>query len=356
MVATLRWIRVSLRDLRSNRVVGWQIRNPKSPWGEVRTILEEKFCILCLMIVHHTLVGPWILALAAVAVSPAVQAQMLAAEQPAPVSEYLWLDVDGQPLPFQDNPAIEAALRSATVINRKEIGRGVAGAEKVVLEHDGVRFHAAFRTVNVREQSSPVNGAKRPKTYRDAAIFECAAYELSELLGIGRVPPAVARRIDGESGTIQIWMEETRPEVVVIEQGVFDPPDAVRFYRQKQIMRLFDILIANSDRNQGNLLIDRNWNIWFIDHTRAFRQSSALVDPDGLTMCERSQWVALRAADEATIRARMEPYLESREISSLLLRQRKLIDFIQELIDTQGEDAVLFDLPPPATATIGRND
>ena len=324
--------------------------------GEVRTILTVKFCILCLMIVHHTLVGPWILALVVVAVSPAVQAQMPAAEQPTPVSVYLWLDVDGQPLPFQDDPAIEAALLSATVISRQEIGRGVAGTQKVVLEHDGVRFHAAFRTINVSEQSSPVNRAKRPKTYRDAAVFECAAFELSELLGICRVPPTVARRIDGESGTIQIWMEETRPEVVMIEQGAFEPPDAVRLYRQKQIMRLFDILIANSDRNQGNLLIDRSWNIWLIDHTRAFRQSSALVNRDGLTMCERSQWVALREVDEATVRARMEPFLESREISSLLLRQRKLIDFIQDLIDTQGEDAVLFDLPPPATATFCRKD
>ena len=36
-------------------------------------------------------------------------------------------------------------------------------------------------------------------------------------------------------------------------------------------VRLFDQLITNVDRNLGNLLIDKNWTVWMIDHSSAFR-------------------------------------------------------------------------------------
>ena len=38
------------------------------------------------------------------------------------------------------------------------------------------------------------------KKYRDAAIFEPAAYELSELLGLDCVPPVIERRIGDQDG------------------------------------------------------------------------------------------------------------------------------------------------------------
>lgn len=272
------------------------------------------------------------------------------AAHPSGLEAYRWLDVDGRPLPFQDHATIRDALRSGSVISREKIGRGVAGAEKLMLEHEGARFHAAFRTVDVEVESEPMSGAKRPKSYRDAAIFEVAAYELSELLGIGRVPPAVVRSIDGAHGTVQIWMEQTTPEIELLEQGSLDPPDPARWNRQKEIMRVFDSLIANNDRNQGNLLIDSNWNIWLIDHTRAFKQSSELIDSDKLTGCERGLWASLQHFDESTIRERVEPYLGSREVRALLLRRDKLIRHLQKLIDKRGEGAVLFDLPAPTAA------
>ncbi|MCU0235396.1 MAG: hypothetical protein MUE90_15365, partial [Thermoanaerobaculales bacterium] len=184
-------------------------------------------------------------------------------QRPAAPGGYLFLDVEGRPLPFQDHAAVREALLKGTVLSREPIGRGVAGAERLIgrgvagaerllLEHDGVRFRAAFRTVDVKVESEPVSGAKRPKEYRDAAIFEAAAYELSELLGVGRVPPAVARSIDERAGTVQIWMEGTRPEVELLEEGSLAPPDETSWRRQKQVMRVFDSLIANNDRNQGN--------------------------------------------------------------------------------------------------------
>ena len=289
------------------------------------------------------------LCLAGVLLSGAL-AQGVSAQVPSELGGYLWLDVNSQLLPFQDHETIRKMMRSAHVVSREKIGRGVAGVEKLILEHDNTRFHAAFRTIDVTVRRASRSGVERPtKKYRDAAIFESAAYELSELLGIGRVPPVVERRIDTKNGTVQIWMEETRPEVELIERKALQPPDVKRWHQQKQIMYVFDNLIANSDRNQGNLLIDRSWNIWFIDHTRAFKRSSKLLYRDKLTACERRLWKSLREIDEDTLRQRLEPYLESQEITKLLTRRHQLIRHIRSLIKKNGEDAVLFDLRPPGT-------
>jgi hypothetical protein len=278
------------------------------------------------------------------------RAGVVSAGPPTGIDGYVWLDANHEPLPFQDPTAIQDALRSARVLSREKVGRGVAGVEKVLLEYDGLRFHAAFRSVDItKRKSAPMGVRQKNKKYRDAAIFESAAYALSELLDLGRVPPVVERAIDGQGGTLQIWMEGIRPEVELIQSDRLDPPDKLRWFQQKQIMIVFDNLICNSDRNQGNLLVDRGWNIWFIDHTRAFKRSSKLIYLDKLTSCERHLWNALREIDDETIGQQLEPYLEGQEITKLLARRRTLVRRIQGLIDKNGEDAVLFELRPPAT-------
>jgi hypothetical protein len=270
------------------------------------------------------------------------------ADSPTGIDGNIWLDVNYKPLPFQDHATIQEWMRAATVVSREKVGRGIAGVEKLVLEHEGLQIHAAFRHVDITVRKSAPQGIEQPrKKYRDAAIFESAAYALSELLGIGRVPPVVERSVDGQQGTVQIWMEGVQPEVVLIQGDQLHPPDVARWRQQKQIMYVFDNLVANSDRNQGNLLIDRSWNIWLIDHTRAFKRSSTLIYRDKLTQCERQLWASLQEIDEETIRQRLVPLLENQEISKLLTRRRLLIRHIRSLINKKGEGQVLFDLRPP---------
>jgi hypothetical protein len=242
------------------------------------------------------LVSARISLLVAVVALTSASARYAHAQSPTGLDGYVWRDASGEPLPFQDHETIMEVLRTARVISREKVGRGVAGVERLLLAHEGLRFHAAFRSVDVTARKSAPRGIEKPtKKYRDAAIFESAAYELSELLGIGRVPPVVNRSIDGQDGTLQIWMEGTRPEVELLQGDLLHPPDVLRWNQQKQIMYVFDNLICNSDRNQGNLLIDRSWNIWFIDHTRAFKRSSLLTSRRKLTVCERGLWRSTRA-------------------------------------------------------------
>jgi hypothetical protein len=264
-----------------------------------------------------------------------------------------WLDVDSRPLPYQDRASIERALATAKVVGREAIGRGVTAPVRLVLEHGGRRFHAAWRTVDSIERKR-IDGAGfgRVVKYRDAAIFEAAAYALSERLGIGRVPPAVVRRIDGVDGTVQIWVEGAVAEVDLLRAGSLAPPSVARWNQHKQVMFLFDNLIGNRDRNQGNILVDRQWNLWLIDHTRAFSASSGLHYRDELTRCERRLWDTLRSLSNDALRTPLEAFLTRREVEGVIERRRLLIEHIERLIDTRGSASVLFDMlpQPPAAA------
>ncbi len=290
------------------------------------------------------LARPLFLALLILVEAPLVETRTASAGEPTPPSDYLWLDIYGKPLPFQDQDTIREAMRSARVVSQEPVGRGVAGSVKLVLEYDSNRFHAVFRAIDRTEKVR--SSTRMRRTYRDSHIFEVAAYEVDQMLGIHRVPPAVRRTVDGRDGSVQIWLEATAAEDELLREDRLDPPDVRSWRRQKQVMRVFDTLVANTDRNQGNILIDRNWRLWFIDHTRTFGESTRLLYVDRITACDRQQWMALGKIDEATLRQRLHPYLTTKQIARLLLRRLKLIDHIQKLIDKNGEDAVLFDLDP----------
>lgn len=274
------------------------------------------------------------------------------AGEPLYPTDYVYLDVDGVPLPFQDDATILEALRTGTIVERKLMGRGVAGNFKLVISYRDLRMHAMLRVIDLTERE-PTGSKRIVVKYRDSFIFEVAAYQLDRLLGIGRVPPTVERRFGDQRGSVQIWMEGTTPEDVLVEENRLDPPDLGRWRRQKAIMRVFDALIANIDRNQGNLLVDDDWNIWYIDHTRAFRETAKLIDLEHLDTCERRLLRAIRSADLDAVEAALAPYLTSKELSKLELRWGKLLKHFDKRIRKLGEDEVLFDLAPSRPAPEG---
>lgn len=282
------------------------------------------------------------MATAALAAAP-IEAQTTPERPAAP---HVWLDRAGEPLPFQTDREMLEYLRSAEVVDRSPIGRGVSGAERLVLERGGVRARAAFRKVDQIHRGSFENLPTSVRRVRDAAVFECAAYEVSEALGLGRVPPTVCRQIGKASGSVQIWLEGGMTETDVAEKSL-EPPDVARWLLQKHLMYVFDALIANFDRNQGNVLIDRDWRLWFIDHTRAFVQTKDLLQPEKVKRCSRDLWLALRNLDEASLQQRLEPLLTKGEIEALLKRRVQLVAHIEKLIAANGEAAVLFEMDPP---------
>ena len=63
------------------------------------------------------------------------------------------------------------------------------------------------------------------------------------------------------------------------------------------VMYVFDELIQNRDRNQGNIMWSPDSRMWMIDHTRAFRMGRDLLKPDLLSRVERSLYEKLKELD-----------------------------------------------------------
>ena len=155
--------------------------------------------------------------------------------------------------------------------------------------------------------------------FRDSGLFECAAYELSAMLGLFQVPPAVRRRIGPVEGSLQIVAPTWFSESDRVTGGLADP-SSQRWNKQLATMNVFDALIANPDRNRRNLLYDETWRLWITDHSRAFRVSTRL-DEAPLQAIERSFWVSLGGLESGAISDAVSAYLSDGELSALLERR-----------------------------------
>jgi hypothetical protein len=171
------------------------------------------------------------------------------------------------------------------------------------------------------------------------------------MLGLDNVPPAVRRSLHGVDGSLQVWIENAMTETTRSIKKKIPPPDPVRWNRQMDIVKVFDSLIYNTDRNLGNLLIDSDWKLWMIDHTRAFRRYSDLQKPEKVQRCERRLFERMKHLEKNTLHESLKKYLREGEIDAILKRRDKLVAHIEQLIHERGEEAVLYTLEAPVTST-----
>jgi hypothetical protein len=268
-------------------------------------------------------------------------AKAAAASDPVP-SGRVFVGPDGRPLPFADDRALLEFLGEARVVRVEVIGEGITHARLLTLEREGVRAHAVFRSVHAEDTMAALG---KGIVERDFYGFEPAAYRLGLLLGVHDIPPATLRRLEGEPGSIQIWIENAMTEHERRKEKR-EPPRRLDWQRHLQMRMAWDALIGNTDRNQGNTLYDPDGRMWLIDHTRAFRPGDDLRGAEDIVWCERGFWRNLREVGDAEIRATVQEDLRPAEIAGLLGRRRKLVDFLDARVRERGEQAVLFDWTP----------
>lgn len=94
---------------------------------------------------------------------------------------------------------------------------------------------------------------------------EVAAYQLSETMGLGFVPPTVLRDGPSGEGSVQLLIESDPDEhyFTIFEQRQ-------DLHDQFRAMCMFDILANNTDRKSGHVLVDKNSRVWGIDHGVCF--------------------------------------------------------------------------------------
>ncbi len=218
----------------------------------------------------------------------------------------------------------ETYMRSADFKRFEDVPIGVTKPRRGFFAPGGLVASAAWKPL----PPGRVSG------YWESYKSEIAAYELDKLLHLDMVPPVVEKRHNGDRGAAILWVQPVRPW-----KQVEPLPKPEKWNREAVRMKMFDNLIGNIDRNAGNLLVDDDWNLYLIDHSRAFVSDTKLKAE--MIRIDRVIWDRMLALDEPTLMASVGEWLDRGAVRAILKRR----DNMKKAVDTllkNGSEATVF--------------
>ena len=241
---------------------------------------------------------------------------------------------------------MEAFLATAEIIRERTTSDGVTRPIRATLSNGVLTHDAQFQTVD--EAKALFSAGKASEIdFKDTYRYNIAGYRLALLVGLDTVPMSVERRYKGKSAAVTWWIDDVMFDEsgrIKLGDAAMMGPDPQRTQRQIHIMRVWDELIQNRDRNRGNVLWTKDWTLWLIDHTRAFRLNTNLLKPEQLSRCDRGLLERLRAVTPEALAQAVGNSLTKQEQEALLARRDKIIKHYDERIARLGEPVVLFTL------------
>lgn len=221
------------------------------------------------------------------------------------------------------NAEFEEYIRAAGIVRFEDIPLGVTKPKRAWLQPGGLVESIAWKALL----------PSRATGYWESYKSEIAAYEMDKLLGMAMVPVTVEKRWKGETAAAVLWLTPVHPwkEMEPREK----PP---KWNRQAILMKMFDNLIGNPDRNMGNLLVDDEWNLYLIDHSRAFVDTKDI--PVKMEHIDRAVWDRMLALDEPTLKAALGKWVDGRSIRAVLARRDRMKAAIDKLVADSSEAAV----------------
>lgn len=230
---------------------------------------------------------------------------------------------------------LEEFLKSAEVIKSEELGMGVTKPLRLTLQKDGITVRGVFKG----EDTDVSGGTGTRRNYRlnisDSYKHDIAAYRLDRYLGIDLVPVTVYREIDGRGGALQFWVEDSISTFEIREKNVAVYP-VCDVQEQYDLMRVFDILIFNEDRNQTNVLFEKDRGlVRLIDHSRAFRTHSGRPASFKESRIRMPQVLAdrLRTLDRDILYELVGDYIGRKPMRALLKRRDQILKDAEVLSD-----------------------
>jgi hypothetical protein len=280
-----------------------------------------------------------------IALALLVLATPLAADaQDAVPSSQLVLSAHAAPAPATVLSATEQEqfLLTAKLGRVSGAKKGITGTHRATLSDGGRAHDVSIQSID--ETKSRFESASRVElNFRDYWGYNVAAYRLGLMLDLDLIPPSVPRKFRGEDAAFTWWVDDVMMDEQERSKTRHAPPDASYWSEQIHILRVFDELIANTDRNQGNMLIDRQWKLWLIDHTRGFRITKSLRTPQIIRRCERHLLERMKALTFEDLKAQLGKYLTDTEMKALLERRDRLVAHVEALGPT-----ALYDLKRPS--------
>ena len=238
---------------------------------------------------------------------------------------------------------MEEFLRTAKVVETKRTAIGITGSLRAKMT-DGVMTHDAhIQTIDEAKQSYTTDRGTEIN-FRDSWKYNIAAYRIDKLLDLNMIPVSVDRNVPGIGrAAVTWWVDDVLMDEVTRHKKKVEPPDQMDWNRQMYIVRVFDQLIYNTDRNLQNLLMTKDWRLWMIDHTRAFRMHKGLKEKKNLVQCDRRLFEALKRLDREAVERECKPYLTTPEINGMLARRDLIVKYFEDEVARKGESAVLYE-------------
>jgi hypothetical protein len=222
----------------------------------------------------------------------------------------------------------EEFLLKAKIVRTKAVSTGVTHTLRATLSDGRITHDASIQTIDeFKQKFESARGTEF--NFRDTWRFNVAAYRLDRLLDLGMIPPSVERAHNGKHGSFTWWVDDVMMDETTRFRKKIEAPDSERWNAQMWHVRMFDQLIYNVDRNLGNLLIDTDWRIWMIDHSRSFRLMDAVKAPGNLAKCDRKVIERLKALDKPTLTQTMKDYIGPAEINAVLKRRDAIVQWFE---------------------------
>ena len=237
----------------------------------------------------------------------------------------------------------EEFLKTARVTENRSIPVGITGPRQVTLTDGAHTLRAAWKTVDEHRRGfTDLERGGKEWDFTDSYKYEIAAYELDKILGLDLVPPSVERRLDGERGALVLWVEGSVTEYERKKRGL-RAPDPDRWNAQMYKVRLLHNLTYNTDHgNIRNILIDPDFGIYAIDHSRAFRTQRSLLAEKDLDQFSRAVLEKLRLLDRALLQQKLGAWLSPNQIEAILARGERILKRAEKLVAERGEARVLY--------------
>ena len=236
--------------------------------------------------------------------------------------------------PLSDDQA-EAFLRDAKVVKTKSVGKGVTGSMRATLTDGTLTHDAQIQQIEEKKTQFEAAGASE-FNFEDTWRFNVAAYRVDRLIGLQMVPVTVSRKWKSAPAAFTWWIDDVMMDEGKRLKDKLQPPDSGLWNEQMQMVRVFDQLIYNVDRNMGNLLIGKTWRVWAIDHTRAFRTQNTLKAPANVTRCDRQVIEGLKQLNKDGLKKSIGEFVTGYQIDGLLARRDKIV----EILEKAGPSAV----------------